>query len=181
MGITRYIVFGAAAFALAPMPPEVEQSGQQIQPVATLETHEVISGAIGAFTDVASFCVRQPQTCKAMAEIAEVAEVKAKYSFRLAYEWANGATRGTPDDPLLLKGMLTVTPPDEDIMVSPPAGAKPPEDAGLTGLLKSSDIVDPITTNSTTRVAAGSDAGTNTLQIDDLVPEWRGPDTPKQG
>ena len=180
MGITKYIILGVAAFALAPMPPEADQSGQQVQPVANLQTHEVISGAIGAFTDVASFCVRQPQTCEAMGDIATIAEAKAKYSFRLAYEWANGAATGAAEDTQQLKGTVPVSAPGDDIQLAPPRGADQPTDAGLSDLLKSSSATDPITTNSTTQLAAGPDTGTNTLKIDDLVPEWRGPDVQKQ-
>jgi hypothetical protein len=103
MGILRYIVVGAVAFALLPTPPVSEnKQGEALPPVAKLETHELLSAAIGTVADLATFCARQPQTCEAMASVASVAEAKAKYSFKLAYEWANGQPaakqlRGTID------------------------------------------------------------------------------------
>jgi hypothetical protein len=72
------------------------QQGEAATPVAKLETHTLLSAAIGTVADVATFCARQPQTCEAMASVASVAEAKAKYSLKLAYEWANGQPIAAP-------------------------------------------------------------------------------------
>jgi hypothetical protein len=167
MGILRYIVVGAVAFALLPTPPVSEnKQGEALPPVAKLETHELLSAAIGTVADLATFCARQPQTCEAMASVASVAEAKAKYSFKLAYEWANGQPaakqlRGTIDSNGI-SGLLG--------QPVAPAQAKPAPAAGLK-----QSAADPLVTGSTTRVA-GNDTGTNTLRIDDLIPDWRGPE-----
>jgi hypothetical protein len=168
MGILRYIVVGAVAFALLPTPPVSQLQARRgiATPVAKLETHTLLSAAIGTVADVATFCARQPQTCEAMASVASVAEAKAKYSLKLAYEWANGQPaakqlRGTIDS----NGI-------SDLLQQPvaPAQAKPAPAAGLK-----QSAADPLVTGSTTRVA-GNDTGTNTLRIDDLIPDWRGPE-----
>jgi hypothetical protein len=97
MGILRYIVLGAVGFALLPTPPASQlPQGEAATPVAKLETHTLLSAAIGTVADVATFCARQPQTCEAMASVASVAEAKAKYSLKLAYEWANGQPIAAP-------------------------------------------------------------------------------------
>ncbi len=176
MGITKYMILGAVAFALAPMPPEGPLHINNATPVAALQTHEMISVAIGTFADVASFCERQPQTCEVLSNIADIAQAKAKYSIRLAYEWANGS----PAAGLQLKGTLPVSGPGEAIDLGP----APSSDAGLTtgvsNIFKSSLAADPVVTGSFARMAS-ADEGSNTLRIDDLVPEWRGPELPQQG
>jgi hypothetical protein len=169
MGILRYIVLGAVGFALLPTPPASQlPQGEAATPVAKLETHTLLSAAIGTVADVATFCARQPQTCEAMASVASVAEAKAKYSLKLAYEWANGQP------------------------IAAPVGDNG-QSNGISGLLKQPDLqdrhapqpsaelgaspADPLVTGSTSRMAeTRTDTGTNTLRIDDLIPDWRGPE-----
>jgi hypothetical protein len=144
------------------------QQGEAATPVAKLETHTLLSAAIGTVADVATFCARQPQTCEAMASVASVAEAKAKYSLKLAYEWANGQP------------------------IAAPVGDNG-QSNGISGLLKQPDLqdrhapqpsaelgaspADPLVTGSTSRMAeTRTDTGTNTLRIDDLIPDWRGPE-----
>lgn len=161
MGILRYAVIGVAAFVLMPMPPEENQAANP-QPVAAIQTEDLLSVAFGTFTDLASFCARQPQTCEAMAGIAAVAEAKAKYSLKLAYEWANGHSgddAGNGSDGI---------PASADPAGSVDAGA------ASTTILKQS-AADPLVTGSISKIAS-NDAGTNSLRIEDLIPDWRGPE-----
>ena len=46
---------------------------------------------MGTFSDVASFCDRQPGVCKTAGYVAYKLERKAKYGARMIYEWANEA------------------------------------------------------------------------------------------
>jgi hypothetical protein len=167
MGILRYIVLGAVGFALLPTPPASQlPQGEAATPVAKLETHALLSAAIGTVADVATFCARQPQTCEAMASVASVAEAKAKYSLKLAYEWANGQPTAVPvGDNGQSNGIsgLLKQPGMQD--------RHAPEPAAALG----SPSADPLVTGSTSRMA-DSDTGTNTLRIDDLIPDWRGPE-----
>ena len=161
MGIFRFAVIGMAAFVLMPMPPEENQAAG-LQPVAAIQTEDLLSVAFGTFTDLASFCARQPQTCEAMAGIAAVAEAKARYSIKLAYEWANGqpgSHAGSGAGAIPASGEPAVT-----------------VDAGepATTILKQS-AADPLVTGSTAKIAS-NDAGTNSLRIEDLIPDWRGPE-----
>ncbi len=161
MGIFRYAVIGVAAFVLMPMPPEENQAADP-QPVAAIQTEDLLSVAFGTFTDLASFCARQPQTCQAMAGIAAVAEAKAKYSIKLAYEWANGHNGS---DSGMSSGGIPAS--------GEPAGTVDANEAGTTILKQSA--ADPLVTGSTSRIAS-NDAGTNSLRIEDLIPDWRGPE-----
>ena len=73
MGITRILIVGLAALILAPMPPENQTATANGETVAELQTHQLVSVAIGTFTDVSSFCERQALTCKAMGDVADIA------------------------------------------------------------------------------------------------------------
>ena len=177
MGITRILIVGMAALILAPMPPNDTTLSTNPPPAAELQTHQLVSVAIGTFTDVSSFCERQPLTCTAMSDVVSVAQAKAKYSIRLAYEWANGtgtsadAAHSAADDPLPVSGT------DHE------ANGRPQPDAGggksISDLLNSSSV-DALVTGSTTKLA-DADTGTNTLRIEDILPDWRGPEPSRQG
>ncbi len=176
MGITRILIIGMAALILAPMPPD-ETNGTQGQSPADLQPHQVVSVAVGTFTDVSSFCERQPLTCRAMSDIASIAQAKAKYSFQLAYEWASGsdndagALHPAADETLPVSGSQQETDP---LPAPDAAGAK-----SIPDLLNSSSA-DPLITGSTRKVAE-ADTGTNTLRIEDILPDWRGPEPNQQG
>ena len=177
MGITRISIVGMAALILATMPPSNTSLSANPPPAAELHTHQLVSVAIGTFADVSSFCERQPLTCAAMSDVVSVAQAKTKYSIRLAYEWASGtdmsadATHSAADDALPVSGT------DHDVNEMPQpdaAGGK-----GISDLLNSSSA-DALVTGSTTKLA-DADAGTNTLRIEDILPDWRGPEPSRQG
>jgi hypothetical protein len=192
MGILKYAIIGVAAFVLAPMPPESETAVGAAGKAETVETHEVVSVVLGTVSDLASFCTRQPQTCALVSDFASVAEAKAKYSVRLAYEWANGSDAGDPKAAAAptqdgLEDVLRQTIEDKpETEFLPTAQPEAPAGGGAT-LLKSSGLLtggeaaavaanDTIITGSLRKLAeANEDAGTNTLTIEDLVPDWRGP------
>ena len=174
MGITRILIVGLAALTLAPMPPESQTATANGQTVAELQTHQLVSVAIGTFTDVSSFCERQALTCKAMGDVAAIAQAKARYSIRLAYEWANGtdpAGQSAPSDAL----------PVSDTRNKLNATSVPdaPQEQDISDFLRSSSL-DLLVTGST-RKFAEADSGTNTLRIEDLLPDWRGPEQTRQG
>jgi hypothetical protein len=176
MGILRYAVLGAIGFVLLPTPPMDQAAEGTVQPVAVVETHDLLSAVFGTFSDLASFCARQPQTCEAMSSVAAVAESKARYSFKLAYEWANG-TPGT--------ATTQAAPTGIGQLLGEPASASDPDQAPAVGanetrLFKQSSAADPIVTGSVTQLAS-ADEGTNTLRIDDIIPDWRGPEPVSAG
>lgn len=170
MGILRFAVLGAAVFMLLPTPP-AEKGASEVAPVAALETQDLLAVAFGTFTDLATFCARQPQTCEAMASVALVAEAKAKYSLKLAYEWANGRENATESVPATGAAQA---PSGIGGLLQP--SATQDENSGSSVIMKQS-AADPMVTGSTT-VLAFNDEGNNTLRIDDLSPDWRGPAEP---
>jgi len=178
MGITRILIVGLAALMLAPMPPEDETAAANRQPVAELQTHQLVSVAIGTFTDVSSFCERQPLTCRAMSDVASVAQAKARYSIRLAYEWANDSKPAGNTASFSLHDAMPMAVNHDENNEMPEPGA-----AGLQSIpdiLNSSSRYDPLVTG-TIRKFAEADTGTNTLRIDDILPDWRGPEPSRQG
>lgn len=174
MGITRILIVGLAALILAPMPPENQTTSANGQTVAELQTHQLVSVAIGTFTDVSSFCERQALTCKAMGDVAAIAQAKARYSIRLAYEWANGSD---PAAQPASNDALPVSDTENELNATSLPDA--PERQEISDLLRSSSL-DLLVTGSTRQIAE-ADSGTNTLRIEDLLPDWRGPEQTRQG
>ena len=143
--IKTILVLTGAGF-LMPSPPEtVTVESQPVQQVSTLE---MLSSATSAFSDVASFCNRQPGVCDTATYVAGRLEAKAKYSAKLIYEWASDAT----SDPAVPQGS------QEAIKV----------DMMETGSIKLASAEE--------KPAEGQ----STLQIEDLIPEWRGPAPAKE-
>ena len=60
--------------------------------------------ATNTFSDLASFCARQPGVCETAGFVAHKLELKAKYGVRLIYEWANEANSTPAVQPELAKG-----------------------------------------------------------------------------
>jgi hypothetical protein len=88
MRIFRTIILLTGIAVLLPSPPDSE-----LQEAASLSDATVMPGlvatAANTVSDVASFCVRQPDVCDTAGYIAGKMEAKAKYSVKLIYEWAN--------------------------------------------------------------------------------------------
>ena len=150
MRLIRTILLIAGIGVLLPSPPETVVA--QGQAVPEVSTFAMVASASSAFADVASFCRRQPDVCQTATYVAGRLEAKAKYSARLIYEWASDATT----DPAALPGT------QEAIKV----------DMMETGSMKvaANDPPPP----------KEEEKGQSTLQIEDLIPEWRGPVPPKQ-
>jgi hypothetical protein len=86
MKLFRTIVLLAGLAFILPSPPaDLSQP-----PEASPSNFALMSAASDAFRDVNSFCLRQPSVCQTADYVADKAQAKAKYSFKLAYEWANG-------------------------------------------------------------------------------------------
>jgi hypothetical protein len=90
MRIFRTLLILTGVVMLLPSPPQdqtVSADGTTAQqPVAA---SDLLMSATSAFSDVASFCMRQPMVCETAGYLAANLEAKAKYGVRLAYEWAN--------------------------------------------------------------------------------------------
>lgn len=150
MRLIRTILLLTGGGFLLPSPPET--APPQGQPVQASSTIAVISSATSAFSDVASFCTRQPGVCETAGYVAGRLEAKAKYSAKLIYEWASDATA----DPAVPQGS------QEAIKV----------DMMKTGSVQMAD--------STPQQQQKPQESQSTLKIEDLIPEWRGPATPRK-
>jgi Family of unknown function (DUF5330) len=96
MGILRTIVVISGLTAFIPSPPE-----DTAQMASGASGNEAGAGyvqvAVGTFSDLASFCDRQPAVCKTAGYVAYKLERKAKYGVRMIYEWANEASPERPN------------------------------------------------------------------------------------
>jgi hypothetical protein len=92
MRIIRTIIVLSGLAALMPsLPEEVNQAAPSVASAETSDTgyFEVASNT---FSDLATFCARQPGVCETAGFVAHKLELKAKYGVRLIYDWANEAS-----------------------------------------------------------------------------------------
>jgi hypothetical protein len=87
---TIIVLSGIAAF----MPSLPEEENQAAPGVASAEVSDAgyFEVATNTFSDLASFCARQPGVCETAGFVAHKLELKAKYGVRLIYDWANEAS-----------------------------------------------------------------------------------------
>ena len=87
---TIIVLSGIAAF----MPSAPEDVNQAAPAMASAEVSDTgyLEVATNTFSDLASFCARQPGVCETAGFVAHKLELKAKYGVRLIYEWANEAS-----------------------------------------------------------------------------------------
>lgn len=103
MGLLRKIIFVGGALFLLPSPPD-ERPQDQAQHHDLARNASYLVAASSALADMTSFCTRQPTTCSVAGELAARAELKAKYSIKLLYEWATDK-----DKPAADKATMAVT------------------------------------------------------------------------
>ena len=91
MRIIRTIIVLSGIAAVMPSAPEdVNQAGPAMASTEVSDTG-YLEVATSTFSDLASFCARQPGVCETAGFVAHKLELKAKYGVRLIYEWANEA------------------------------------------------------------------------------------------
>jgi hypothetical protein len=89
MRIIRTMFYLSLAAFFMPSPPEgAHLAGAD----PSLTTPQMFVAATNAVSDLRAFCGRQPGVCTTAQYIAGKLEVKAKYSAKLIYEWANEAS-----------------------------------------------------------------------------------------
>ena len=100
---TIIVLTGVAAF-MPSAPEDVNQAGPSLASAEVSDTG-YLEVATNTFSDLASFCARQPGVCETAGFVAHKLELKAKYGVRLIYEWASEAN-STPstDQPDLAMG-----------------------------------------------------------------------------
>jgi len=90
--LTKAIVIGGIILVM-PSPPATMQAGALAQLMPESTSWNYISAAADTVADMKSFCDRKPQVCITAQYLAVTMEVKAKYSAKLIYEWANESTK----------------------------------------------------------------------------------------
>jgi hypothetical protein len=105
MRIIRTIVVLSGIAALMPSAPE--DLNQAAPSVASAEVSNTgyLEVATNTFSDLASFCARQPGVCETAGFVAHKLELKAKYGVRLIYDWANEASTPSSVQPKLANGI----------------------------------------------------------------------------
>ena len=192
MKIIKYGLIAAIGAFLLPAPPEgefmVSNTGQRIN----LETGEVLAAAASTYSDVSNFCVRQSAVCNTAGQVWTSLENKAKYNFQRVYEWSNGTRQvrtGIPTLPPMPQQQISY--PGNGVQNQPntlPKRTIPaqvsmvlPEQAPINvGRLSFEQIITGSLANQKANAKTINNKtlvklATNTLQIEDLIPEWRGP------
>lgn len=192
MKIIKYGMIAVVGAFFLPAPPDnefmVSNTGQRIN----LETGEVLAAAASTYSDVSNFCVRQTAVCNTAGQVWTSLENKAKYNFQRVYEWSNGTKQDQnriptlppiPQQQISLPGNQQQNGQENRVprisiqQVSQILPKRAPfqvsqlrPDLILTGSVRV-QMANAQTTNKNT-----SNKNTaNTLQIKDLIPEWRGP------
>jgi hypothetical protein len=104
MRIIRTIIVLAGIAAFIPSPPEdVSRAAPNVASAEVSDTG-YFEVATNTFSDLASFCARQPGVCETAGFVAHKLELKAKYGVRLIYDWANEASTPSAVQPKLANG-----------------------------------------------------------------------------
>jgi len=128
MGLFRKaVLLGGILYAL-PSPPATEDVAAE--PSLQASTFATFSAATETMADARSFCARRPQVCVTGIYLYSKVEAKAKYTAKIAYEWANPpgggaapvvAVRAKPGQAQLRLATLTDAKPNriEDLLREP--------------------------------------------------------------
>ncbi len=101
--IRTIIVLSGIAVFMPSAPEDVNQAGPSVADAAILDTG-YLEVATNTFSDLASFCARQPGVCETAGFVAHKLELKAKYGVRLIYDWANEASTPSAVEPEIANG-----------------------------------------------------------------------------
>ncbi|MDP1699872.1 MAG: DUF5330 domain-containing protein [Aestuariivirga sp.] len=99
---TIIVLSGIAVF----MPSAPEDVNQAAPGAASAEIPDTgyLEVATSTFSDLASFCARQPGVCETAGFVAHKLELKAKYGVRLIYDWASEANTTPAVQPEIANG-----------------------------------------------------------------------------
>ena len=162
MKLIKYSLIAAVGVFLLPAPPTDSfyemPGGKRIN----LETGEVLGAAVAAYSDVSGFCQRQRAVCNTAGQAFSAFEVRAKYNFQRLYEWSKDSGNTAVQSPQ----------PTVRIKVEPTTLTDQQIDQIVTGSISANEKNKPwpmIVAD------AAKKASTNTLVLEDLLPQWRGP------
>jgi Family of unknown function (DUF5330) len=88
MKIIRTGLLLVGALVLLPSPPPATPG---VSPESVASSWAMFAAAADTVADLKSFCRRQAAVCEAAEFVTAKVEAKAKYNFKLIYEWANQA------------------------------------------------------------------------------------------
>lgn len=155
MRIIRTLILLGAAGLFLPSPPE-DLSAQKNEADGP-SAFEMMSSAGATAADAATFCSRQPDVCAVAGYLAGKLERKVLYSTYLLWGWAwNDKPTAVATDES--GGMAAMSVENDE-----PESEQQPEPTP------------PVA------ATASPPQGRSTLRLDDLIPEWRGPSTKKDG
>lgn len=124
---------------------------------------QTIGAAVSAVGDIANICERKPEICETGAAAWNVFQRKAQHGASLLYDWVQGSDDASADaneDRSVDAGRRS----NEHKQVSSTASAEHPLITGST-LPKGTVVL----------ANAQSNKSQNTLKLEDLIPQWKGP------
>ncbi len=170
MYIIRTAFWLSAIILLLPAGNETLTEQEDRPDNTSVSATETIGAAVSAVGDIADLCNRQPAICETGSAAWQVFQSKARYGVSVLYDWAQGED-SSPD---ALDG-------PKDVQARAPVKDK--NTGTKMAPYKVSFAADPITTGSMAVarpyivVAAKKQKSQNTLKLEDLIPQWKGPRT----
>jgi hypothetical protein len=104
MRIIRTIIVLSGIAAFMPSAPEDVNQAAPAMDGTEVSNTGYLEVATNTFSDLASFCARQPGVCETAGFVAHKLELKAKYGVRLIYDWANEASTPSAVQPKIAHG-----------------------------------------------------------------------------
>jgi hypothetical protein len=104
MRIIRTIIVFSGIAAFMPSAPDDVNQAAPAAASADISDTGYLEVATNTFSDLASFCARQPGVCETAGFVAHKLELKAKYGVRLIYDWANEANTTPTVQPEIANG-----------------------------------------------------------------------------
>jgi hypothetical protein len=157
MFILRTLFWLGVVILLLPTGKSEDQADSAaLSQAPALSTGQALTAAYSTVNDLSGFCGRNPEACAVGAAAFAAAEEKAKSGVRMIYRWATGAPAHQP-------------PAEPDHRRARDAGLS------LSGIAPSDGDV----TGSIIVAAGDTNNGRNTLKIEDVLPDWSGPEVGK--
>lgn len=171
MFILRSLFWITLVLVLLPSEPRPEQRSANVkETVKTISTTQALNAAQDTFSDLSGFCGRNAHVCDASGTAIDMLQRKAKYAVRMVYQWAQ--YRPDQNEPLTPRQSA-----DLSKKQTKPATLK--EKAPV----RVSELAGPLITGTVKprpRPQLNKARSGNTLRIDDMIPEWRGPRKPSR-
>ncbi len=151
MGILRAAFWVSAVIILLPAGNDNTPGGGKPGETASVTAQEMVVAASSTAGDVSEFCSRQPGVCETGSAMFQLFEAKAKNGVRLIYHWASDTN-----------------------LVGPATAGVSDKASDLVASGDLDHLMGQVSLKPANRNEARDEK--NTLTLDDVLPDWSGPE-----